>query len=69
MGICQSKVKQNDCEMCAYIDEMYEDFDKVTELKPITMKSIKHDIIMNKLRLRELNIQKIYANELNKFCK
>ena len=69
MGLCHSTEKQKDCEMCEYIDEMYEDFDKLTELKPITWQSIKNENIMNKLRLRERNIQQIYNNELNKFCK
>lgn len=67
MGICHSKHVYTEelTEMLESILEVEEDIDKLTELPTITMKDIKHQRIMDKIRLRKQNINNIYKNELD----
>lgn len=68
MGMCQSKHAYTEeiTEMLEDMLQVEEDIDKLTELPTITMKDIKHEMIMDRIRLRNQNINKLYQRELNK---
>jgi len=65
--MCQSKHAYTEeiTEMLEDMLQVEEDIDKLTELPTITMKDIKHQIIIDKIRLRKQNINNIYKNELD----
>jgi hypothetical protein len=61
MGTCYSKPKD-------YKEDIIYDIDTedISLMKTITMKSIKHEHMMNKIISQKVNINKIYTTELNK---
>ena len=68
MGMCHSKHAYTEeiTEMLEDMLQVEEDIDKLTELPTITMKDIKHEMIMDRMRLRNQNINELYQRELNK---
>ena len=68
MGTCFTQEEHiiTDCEMCRYIEEMFEDLDKLTELPTISPILHKHKGYIDLKRARRMTINQIYRNELNK---